>query len=167
MVKNKIVAKHASRVAAVQACYQSTQIQTPYENVLKAFLDNPGHTRDDDKNTPNMEKDLFVKLMRSYGQNIERIDDLINSIIGPKWNLDRLESVIRSILRIGTAEFLLEAQKDAAIIINEYVEVTHEFYGGKEPGFVNGVLDALAKKLGLKDNKKTNRKFVISGESEA
>ncbi|HIO37359.1 MAG TPA: transcription antitermination factor NusB, partial [Rhodospirillales bacterium] len=42
---------------------------------------------------------------------------------------------------------LREPNVPLAVIINEYVEITHTFYFDNEAGFVNGVLDAAGKTL--------------------
>ncbi|KEY98436.1 antitermination protein NusB, partial [Sphingomonas sp. BHC-A] len=56
-----------------------------------------------------------------------------------------LKKPMRQILRAGTYELL--ARKDVATgtAISEYVDVAHAFYDKREAGFVNGLLDAVAK----------------------
>jgi N utilization substance protein B len=34
-----------------------------------------------------------------------------------------------------------------AVVISEYIDIAHAFFDGSEPGFVNGVLDRLGRKL--------------------
>jgi N utilization substance protein B len=52
---------------------------------------------------------------------------------------------MKAILRAGTYELL--ARKDVAVgtVINEYLDVTDAFYERREKGFVNGILDGVAK----------------------
>ncbi|WP_017181111.1 transcription antitermination factor NusB, partial [Sphingobium xenophagum] len=52
---------------------------------------------------------------------------------------------MRQILRAGTYELLARADIATATIISEYVDVAHAFYDKRESGFVNGLLDAVAK----------------------
>ena len=61
--------------------------------------------------------------------------------------MDRLEALLRSVLRAGAFELLARPQTPAKVIINQYVDVAHAFFGRGEPGFVNGVLDRLAHRL--------------------
>ena len=60
---------------------------------------------------------------------------------------DRMEVLLRAILRAGAYELHHHAKIPAAVLINDYVDVAHAFFDAKEPGLVNGVLDKLAKSL--------------------
>ena len=55
--------------------------------------------------------------------------------------------VERSILRLALAE-LAEGATPPRVVIDEAVKLAHWFAGPKAPGFVNGVLDAVARELG-------------------
>ena len=61
------------------------------------------------------------------------------------WRLSRLDATVRAILRAGGYELLARLDVPAPVVINEYVDVTHAFFDGPEPGFVNATLDALCK----------------------
>jgi len=63
------------------------------------------------------------------------------------WRLERIGAVERNILRLGTWELLGE-DTPPAVAIDEAVRLARWFAGPKAPGFVNGVLDALARRLG-------------------
>jgi N utilization substance protein B len=63
------------------------------------------------------------------------------------WRLERIGAVERNILRLGTWELLGE-ETPPAVAIDEAVRLARWFAGPKAPGFVNGVLDALARRLG-------------------
>jgi len=64
------------------------------------------------------------------------------------WRLDRVATIERNILRIAIHEMLL-GLLPARIIIDEAVWLTHRFAGPRAPAFVNGVLDRVARDLGL------------------
>ena len=69
------------------------------------------------------------------------------------WRLDRLGVVERNILRIAISELtdetvLPDPSKSAKVIIDEAVRLAHWFGPVKSPGFVNGVLDRIARSLG-------------------
>ena len=53
--------------------------------------------------------------------------------------------MLKSVLLCGICELLIHTETDAPIIVNDYLNVTHEFYDQKQVSFVNGVLDAVAK----------------------
>jgi len=63
------------------------------------------------------------------------------------WRLERIGTVERNILRLGTLELLGE-ETPPAVAIDEAVRLAKWFAGPKAPAFVNGVLDALARRLG-------------------
>jgi N utilization substance protein B len=64
-----------------------------------------------------------------------------------KWRIDRLTMVDRLILHLGLAELSRPAGPSARVILNEWIEVAKDFGTAKSAGFVNGVLDALAREL--------------------
>ena len=63
------------------------------------------------------------------------------------WRLERVGAVEKSILRLALAE-LAEGATPPRVVIDEAVKLAHWFAGAKAPGFVNGVLDAVARELG-------------------
>ncbi len=77
------------------------------------------------------------------------VDDLDGEIgaAAEKWRVSRMGVVERNILRLGLHE-LLENDVPPRVVIDESVKLAKWFAGGKSPGFVNGVLDALARRHG-------------------
>jgi len=63
------------------------------------------------------------------------------------WRLERVGVVERNVLRLALAE-LAEGATPPRVVIDEAVKLAHWFAGSKAPGFVNGVLDAIARELG-------------------
>ena len=54
---------------------------------------------------------------------------------------------MRAILRAGAYELVARPDVPVATVINEYIDVAHAFYDKRESGFVNGLLDAIAKEV--------------------
>ena len=73
------------------------------------------------------------------------IDALISGRLAEGWTLERLDRPMRAILRAGAYELIARADVPVATVITEYVDVAHAFYDKRESGFVNGLLDAIAK----------------------
>ena len=73
------------------------------------------------------------------------IEELIKSSLIEKWNFDRLDRVIRSILKLAALELLYNEDIPAKIIMDEYVSLTKTFYENNEAGFVNKVVDTMAR----------------------
>ena len=61
------------------------------------------------------------------------------------WKLSRIESLVRSILRISIYELLYETNVPKKVIFNEYIEIAKFFFDGEESSLINAVLDAVSK----------------------
>ena len=79
----------------------------------------------------------------------EEIDEAVQSA-AKNWRLGRMAVVDRNILRIAVCELLYEPTLVPAIIINEAIEIAKKYSGRESAVFVNGVLDAVGKRLGEK-----------------
>jgi len=132
-----------ARLAAVQALYQIDLTEVPVDTVLAEFR-NRG---DDEESFGEADDELFEDLVRGATARRAEIDELISSVLTPDWPLARLEVVLRAVLRGGAYELVARLEVPARVIINEYMELAHAFFSGKEPGMVNGVLDKLAHRL--------------------
>ncbi len=64
--------------------------------------------------------------------------------LAPTWPAHRQPAVDRAILRLAYFELAVSKER-AAIVINEAVELAKEFSTDRSPGFINGVLDNIAK----------------------
>jgi N utilization substance protein B len=79
-------------------------------------------------------------------ENLTECDELIvASTI--KWQLSRLSMVDKSILRLAVYQFRFCPEVPARVVINEAIELAKKFGAEKSPAFVNGVLDAILRKL--------------------
>jgi transcription antitermination protein NusB len=137
----------AARLAAVQALYQMDLtdggvgvIASEYENL---------HLGSEIEGERYLEADLswFRGILAGVVLNQKRIDPMIHRALTPDWPLARIDILLRAILRAATFELMERANVPARVAINEYVDVTHAFYSGDEPGMVNGVLDRVARQL--------------------
>ena len=141
-----------ARVAAVQALFQSEQTGEPAETVLDQFLRHrltaPGADGGyEDGKVPEADARLFTRILRAAAQEGEKLDGLIAPLLSKGWTMDRLDPVLRALLRAAAAELNDPAEPPARVVINEYLDIAHGFFGGEEPRFCNGVLDALARAL--------------------
>ena len=138
-------ARSAARLAAVQALYQQEMEGTPLAPLLHEFhLHRLGATIEDETYA-EAEVDFFNDVVKGVDARREEIDALITANLAEGWAIERLDRPLRQILRAGAYELLARADIPTGSIINEYLDVAHAFYDKKEKGFVNGVLDAVAK----------------------
>jgi N utilization substance protein B len=63
------------------------------------------------------------------------------------WRLERLGAIERSLLRLGAAE-LLQGETPPRVVLQECVRLAERFGGLPSAKFVNGVLDAFARRSG-------------------
>ena len=69
------------------------------------------------------------------------------SAVTTNWRLDRLAAIDRSVLRLAAAE-LVQGGTPPKVVIQEFVFLAERFGSGQSARFVNGVLDALARRMG-------------------
>jgi transcription antitermination protein NusB len=137
--------RSAARLAAVQALYQQEMEGTPVPRLLREFHEHRlGATIEDEKYV-EAEQSFFDDVVSGAHVRRGEIDRLIASKLAEGWSLDRIDRPMRAILRAGTYELLARADVPVASVISEYVDVAHAFYDKRESGFVNGLLDAVAK----------------------
>jgi N utilization substance protein B len=139
--------RSAARLAAVQALYQKDMEGTPLPTLLHEFHQHRlGATIEDVTYAP-AEQDFFDDIVSGVDARSDEIDRLVAGKLGKGWSLDRLDKPMRQILRAGTYELLARIDVPTGTVISEYVDVAHAFYEKREAGFVNGLLDAMAKSV--------------------
>ena len=138
-------ARSAARLAAVQALYQQEMEGTPMAVLLHEFHQHRLGATIEDNTFADAEVDFFNDVVKGVDARREEVDALITANLAEGWSLDRLDRPLRQILRAGTYELIARADISKGSIISEYLDVAHAFYDRKEKGFVNGVLDAIAK----------------------
>src|SRR5215212_11108812 len=137
--------RSAARLAAVQAIYQHEMEKTPIARLLKEFHDHRLGAVIEDAHYHDAERDFFDDIVIGADARRGEIDALISERLAQGWTLERLDRPMRAILRAGAYELLARADVPVGSVISEYVDVAHAFYDKTESGFVNGLLDALAK----------------------
>lgn len=138
-------ARAAARLAAVQALYQHEMEQTPLAQLLHEFHQHRLGAEIEDAQYAEADVDFFDDIVKGTLAREGEIDAAIAGKLAVGWTLDRLDKPMKAILRCGTYELLARADVQAGTVITEYVDVAHAFYDKRESGFVNGLLDAIAK----------------------
>jgi len=143
--------KSSARLAAVQCLYR-LKINDEKVSPTKLFDDYMQQWYED-KASPNRamsfgaapDRTLFLKLAAGVIGNTEEIEATIQGSIGEKWKLSRMSPVLVAIISCAIYELKYLSALKPAVIVNEYVTLTGRFFGEQEIGFVNGLLDKLAK----------------------
>ena len=137
--------RSAARLAAVQALYQMEMEGTPLAKLLHEFHEHRLGATIEDDTYAEAEVDFFDDLVTGVDARREEIDTLIVARLAEGWSLERLDRPMRAILRAGAYELIARPDVPVATVITEYVDVAHAFFDKRESGFVNGLLDAIAK----------------------
>ncbi len=134
--------RRAARLAAVQALYQLEIAGGDPAIVTEEFLERAAEGGGAE--TADMDVAWFRKVVTGAWSERLALDAELATALAAGWTLARCAAVTRAILRAGAFELRALSEVPAKVVINEYVEITHLFSGGGEPGFVHAVLDRLA-----------------------
>ena len=92
--------------------------------------------------------DFATRLVAAVGEHRQHLEELI-SASATRWPQDRMARVDRLILLLGLAEMLYFDEIPARVSLDEAVELAKLYGGGPSYAFVNGVLDAVARRQGI------------------
>jgi len=127
-----------ARELAVQALYQLDVLGNYFIAELAAFL----RENADDEGV----RRLADEWTRATWKNVAACDELIRSA-AIKWELSRLSTVDRAILRLGAYQIRFCTDIPGKVVINEAIEIAKKYSGEQAPRFINGVLDAILRKV--------------------
>jgi N utilization substance protein B len=138
--------KSASRLYAVQALFQMEQSGSAADKVKREFLDfRFGAETEQGEEMLDGDIDLFARILDSAVNWQARIDQMSDRAIVAKWKLTRIDPTLRALFRAAGAE-MVALDTPPRVAIAEYVEVARAFFpDGRESGFVNAVLDHMAR----------------------
>lgn len=139
--------RSAARLAAVQAIYEMDLAGTTPDVVIDGFLRGRwGEAAEAD--LAELDPAHFAEIIRAVAERREALDVAVDGALAEKLKVERLEILLRAILRAGGYELSSRPDIPAKVIINEYLDVAHAFFTGKEPALVNAVLDRMAAAMG-------------------
>lgn len=128
-----------ARELALQILYQADVTNVDVADLISGFFGMEANT-----NEEPVVRDFAVDLARSVSEKLSFLDERISKF-ATNWQLDRMATVDRNILRLAAFELLFREDIPPKVAINEAVELAKK-YGDVESGkFVNGVLDKINK----------------------
>lgn len=137
--------KSAARLYAVQALFQMEAAGQSVDKVRHEFETHRFGAIYDDDEMEEGDPDLFRTIIEEAVNWQARIDQMTDRALVAKWPIDRIDPVIRALFRAAGAE-MLAGGTPPKVVITEFVEVAKAFFpDGKEAGFVNAVLDHMAR----------------------
>ncbi len=132
----------------MQALYQLEMEPVPTPVLLHQFHHHRLGATIEGAEYAEADVDFFDDLVTGTVARQAEIDALIAGKLAAGWTLERLDKPMKAILRVGSYELLARADVPGPAAISEYVDVAKAFYEKRESGFVNGLLDAVAKGIG-------------------
>jgi N utilization substance protein B len=122
----------------MQALYQlDVQGEVAFESLMPFFRE---------ADPDDFVRNLASEWSKGAWENLQQCDELITgSTI--KWQFTRLSPVDKSILRLSVFQLKFCSDIPPKVVINEAIELAKKFSTDKSPAFVNGVLDAVLKKI--------------------
>ena len=99
-----------------------------------------------DRNIASDSREYLRRVLRLIERNQIEIDDHLEAAL-KNWRMERLSVIDRNILRIGAAELLYIEEVPERVAIQEAIILAEKYSTAESPRFVNGVLDALMRKV--------------------
>ena len=137
--------RSAARLYAVQALFQMEAGGQSAPSVQKEFEDHRFGAEFDGEALAEGDRDLFRKLVDDAVNWQAKIDQMTDRALVAKWPIDRIDPTLRALFRAAGAE-MIEGAAPPKVVITEFVDVAKAFFPeGREPKFVNAVLDHMAR----------------------
>ncbi|MBU3030291.1 transcription antitermination factor NusB [Paracoccus marinaquae] len=137
----------AARLYAVQALFQMEAAGQSADRVQREFQTYRIGAEDEDGPAPEADEALFSRILDDAVTWQSKIDQATDRGLVAKWPIDRIDPVLRALFRAAGAELVTPATPPK-VVITEYVRLAQAFFpDGREPKFVNAVLDHVAREL--------------------
>jgi transcription antitermination protein NusB len=147
--------RSAARLACVQALYEIDVSGASSDPVLREFMTERWKNAGNGSILAEPDIAFLTDLVHGVCTQSPRLDREIEAVLD-EWSLERLEILLRAILRAGAFELAERPDIPVRVVINEYVNVTHAFFAGKEAALVNAVLDRLSRILRAEQGEMAN-----------
>lgn len=143
--------KSLSRLIAIQSLYQfdffegKKNLSDIEEDVIEnyALEENQEITSYRSKIDEALLKDLLLISLA----DIERIDAEITQLLKNPADFNKMDEVVKQVLRLGTFELQFMKDTPLKVVLDEYVDIAASFFDDKKITFVNGILDKMAQKF--------------------
>ena len=137
--------RSAARLYAVQALFQMEQTGQTVDAIRHEFEDHRFGAIYEGEEMTEGDPEHFGRVMEDAVNYQAPIDQATDRALVAKWPIARIDPTLRALFRAAGAE-LRDKGTPPRVVISEYVEVARAFFpDGKEPKFVNAVLDHMAR----------------------
>lgn len=136
-----MIKRRKARELALQILFQAEVGNLPIEEAMETTL----------AEATDMDEEIChyaTQLVRGVWEQKAKLDNQIQSV-ATNWTVERMAAIDRNLIRMALYEILHIPDVPYRVAINEAVELAKEYGTTESRRFVNGVLGALVRKLGL------------------
>ena len=91
--------------------------------------------------------DFLIRVVNGVHQNEKKITKIIESNLSENWLIDRVDLTMKAIISLAIYELISYENIPLQVIINEYVSIANQYLDKSNTGFINGILDNIAKNI--------------------
>ena len=138
-------ARRNTRKIAVQAVFQFFFSKEDVNKVLEEFCN---YRIKEFKNyKKKYDTDFFKKVVIGVQKNEKKITKIIECNLSENWLIDRVDLTMKAIISLAIYELMSNENIPLQVIINEYVSIANQYLDKSNTGFINGILDNIAKNI--------------------
>lgn len=150
--EEKKLMRSAARLSAVQALFQMEKSGEDWREVRREFVNHRFGREIEGDEYREPDPYLFDQILEGAVNRQAQIDQSTNRALDDSWPIHRIDPTLRAIFRAAGAELFDSTATPAKVVISEFVDVARAFFPeGKEGGFVNAVLDKVAREARPRD----------------
>lgn len=133
----------------VQALYQMELSGQASESAIDEFIEHRIGQEIEGEQYVQADHKYFANLIRGVIERQDEIDQALARATGKSWSYDRIDAIMRAIMRASSCEFLSNGSVPVRVIIDEYLTVAGAFYSDRsdEMIFLSGVLYRMAREF--------------------
>ena len=138
-------ARRNTRKIAVQAVFQFFFSKEDINKILEEFCN---YRIKEFKNyKKKYDTDFLKKVVVGVHQNEKKITKMIECHLSENWLIDRVDLTMKAIISLAIYELMSYENIPLQVIINEYVSIANQYLDKSNTGFINGILDNIAKNI--------------------
>lgn len=119
------------------------------ESAISEFIDHRIGQEIEGEVYADADHKYFAGIVRGVVERQDEIDGALARATGKSWHYDRIDTIMRAILRASAYEFLANTTVPVRVVVNEYLNVASAFYNenGEELSFISGNLFRIAREF--------------------
>ena len=138
-------ARRNTRNIAVQAVFQFFFSKEDINKILEEFCN---YRIKEFKNyKKKYDTDFLKKVVVGVHQNEKKITKMIECHLSENWLIDRVDLTMKAIISLAIYELMIYENIPLQVIVNEYVSIANQYLDKSNTGFINGILDNIAKNI--------------------